>query len=188
MQKFVLENITIKHYFQEATLKQQLTDLKHQLDLERKLCTELKRLMVATISEDLQEKVVALTMDKISLAHRVEEFSAKILSEDEQIEQLQIDRDLWRCKFLAQSIRTDELSFRMKELMGMLRDAQRIVRDICGNNSNVSDEVRRFATLDLYAFFGRSPCEQRNRRLCPNYSNVTISCCRNCSGREIYLL
>uniref|UniRef100_A0A1I7WY77 NAM-associated domain-containing protein n=1 Tax=Heterorhabditis bacteriophora TaxID=37862 RepID=A0A1I7WY77_HETBA len=42
---------------------------------KRKLNRELKRLMVATISDELQGQVQALTEDKIRLAHRVEEYS-----------------------------------------------------------------------------------------------------------------
>ncbi|VDM84312.1 unnamed protein product [Strongylus vulgaris] len=105
--------------------------------------------MVATISDELQGQVQALTEDKIRLAHRVQEFSEKVshlffnhilngkdaetlklTHEDEQVDQLKIDRDVWKCKFLAQSIRTDELTYRAEVLIGMLREAQRIVRNI----------------------------------------------------------
>ncbi|KAJ1363528.1 hypothetical protein KIN20_023414 [Parelaphostrongylus tenuis] len=156
--------------------------------MERKLSAELKRLMIATISDDLQGQVEALTEDKISLASRVQEYSEKLISENEQIEQLRIDRDVWKCKFLAQSIRTDELTFRMEVLFGMLRDAQRIVKDMCSADLSTSIEAEYFANLDLHAFLARSPCEKRIRRKGPNYSNVTISCCPKCSGREIHLL
>ncbi|KAE9420254.1 hypothetical protein Angca_009513, partial [Angiostrongylus cantonensis] len=172
----------------EVALEKQLAELKFELDMERKLTAELKRLMIATISDDLQGQVEALTEDKISLASRVEKYSEKLIFESEQIEQLQIDRDVWRCKFLAQSIHTDELTFRMEVLIGMLRDAQRIVRDICSATSITNTEAQYFANLDLHKFLTRSPCEKRIRRKGPNYSNVTISCCPKCSGREIHLL
>ncbi|KHJ87523.1 hypothetical protein OESDEN_12701 [Oesophagostomum dentatum] len=114
---------------QVLELKKQIDEVKSQLELERKLNAELKRLMVATISDELQGQVQALTEDKIRLAHRVQEFSEKLCHEDEQLDQLKIDRDVWKCKFLAQSIRTDELSYRAEVLIGMLREAQRIVKN-----------------------------------------------------------
>ncbi|KAL6728523.1 hypothetical protein Aduo_010289 [Ancylostoma duodenale] len=173
---------------QVLALKKQLSDLKSELELERKLNVELKRLMVATISDELQGQVQALTEDKIRLAHRVQEFSEKLTVEDEQVDQLRIDRDVWKCKFLAQSIRTDELTYRSEVLIGMLRDAQRIVRSVCDSNPTTNADAKYFANLDLQSLIHRSPCEERLRKKGPNYENVTISCCRNCSGREIQLL
>ncbi|KAK6047215.1 hypothetical protein COOONC_15280 [Cooperia oncophora] len=114
----------------EMLLEKELAEVKSELDIERKLNAELKRLMVATISDELQGQVEALTEDKIRLAHRVEEYVERLTHEDEQVDQLLIDRDVWKCKFLAQSIRTDELNFRSEFLLGMLRDAQRIVREM----------------------------------------------------------
>ncbi|VDO21618.1 unnamed protein product [Haemonchus placei] len=114
----------------EIYLEKQLVELKSELEIERKLNSELKRLMVATISDELQGQVEALTEDKIRLAHRVEEYTERLLHEDEQVDQLLIDRDVWKCKFLAQSIRTDELNIRLEFLLGMLRDAQRVVREM----------------------------------------------------------
>ncbi|PIO70767.1 hypothetical protein TELCIR_07372 [Teladorsagia circumcincta] len=126
----------------EISLEKQLAEMKSELDIERKLNAELKRLMVATISDELQGQVEALTEDKIRLAHRVEEYTernfhfsyntciVKLIHEDEQVDQLLIDRDVWKCKFLAQSIRTDELNIRTEFLLGMLRDAQRIVKEM----------------------------------------------------------
>ncbi|VDP08336.1 unnamed protein product [Heligmosomoides polygyrus] len=160
----------------EICLEKQLAEMKSELDLERKLNAELKRLMVATISDELQGQVEALTEDKIRLAHRVEEYSERLIQEDEQVDQLLIDRDVWKCKFLAQSIRTDELTFRSDFLLGISEAA------------NVSKDARYFADLDLSTFFVRSPCDERVRRKAPNFENVTVSCCRKCSGREIQLL
>lgn len=59
-------------------MEKQLAEMKSELDLERKLNAELKRLMVATISDELQGQVEALTEDKIRLAHRVEEYSERV--------------------------------------------------------------------------------------------------------------
>uniref|UniRef100_A0A0K0D6R3 AAA_9 domain-containing protein n=1 Tax=Angiostrongylus cantonensis TaxID=6313 RepID=A0A0K0D6R3_ANGCA len=64
---------------QEVALGKQLAELKFELDMERKLTAELKRLMIATISDDLQGQVEALTEDKISLASRVEKYSEKVI-------------------------------------------------------------------------------------------------------------
>ncbi|KAK6740712.1 hypothetical protein RB195_008890 [Necator americanus] len=129
-------------------LKKQLDEVKSELELERKLNVELKRLMVATISDELQGQVQALTEDKIRLAHRVQEFSEKLVSENELVDQLRIDRDVWKCKFLAQSIRTDELTYRSEVLVGMLRDAQRIVRSACYHPVTMAVDV--IAVVLLY--------------------------------------
>lgn len=186
--KTLVKAETLVRSDKELLLERELNEKKSELQLERRLNAELKRLMVATISDELQTQVEALTEDKIRLAHRVEEYTEKLMREDEQVDQLLIERDIWKCKFLAQSIRTDELTLRAELLLGMLRDAQRIVQDLCDGSENVNREAKYFAELNLATFFARSPCEERVRRKAPNYSNVTISCCRKCSGREIHLL
>ena len=64
--------------FQEAELEEELRKTREELEVERKLNQELKKLMVASMAEELQGQVEALTEDKIRLAHRVEEYAEKV--------------------------------------------------------------------------------------------------------------
>ncbi|CAO4369073.1 unnamed protein product [Caenorhabditis nigoni] len=168
----------------ETELEKELETLRKELNIEQKMNSELKRLMIATLSDELQGQVEALTEDKVRLAYRVDEYMGKLMVEDEESDRLRIDRDVWKCKFLAQSIRCDELTSKNEYLLKTLVGVQEAVK----TKNVTSDEIRDFVQLDLQPLFHRSPCEERVRPITAKYSNLTISCCRNCTGRDIQLL
>ncbi|CAP28701.2 Protein CBG09088 [Caenorhabditis briggsae] len=168
----------------ETELEKELETLRKELNLEQKMNSELKRLMIATLSDELQGQVEALTEDKVRLAYRVDEYMGKLMVEDEESDRLRIDRDVWKCKFLAQSIRCDELTSKNEYLLKTLVGVQEAVK----TKNVTSEEIRDFVQLDLQPLFHRSPCEERVRPITAKYSNLTISCCRNCTGRDIQLL
>lgn len=62
----------------EAELERELDLLRKELNIEQKMNSELKRLMIATLSDELQGQVEALTEDKVRLAHRVDEYMGKV--------------------------------------------------------------------------------------------------------------
>ncbi|CAI2348139.1 unnamed protein product [Caenorhabditis sp. 36 PRJEB53466] len=168
----------------ETELERELELMRTELSLEQKVNSELKRLMIATLNDELQGQVEALTEDKVRLAHRVDEYMGKLMVEDEESDRLRIDRDVWKCKFLAQSIRCNELASKNEYLLKTLVGVQQAVK----TKNVTSEEIRHFVQLDLHSFFHRSPCEERVRPIAAKYSNLTISCCKNCTGREIQLL
>ncbi|CAB3401337.1 unnamed protein product [Caenorhabditis bovis] len=179
-----LKNPSVKLTRNEEILNEELKKLTDELRIEQKINEELKRLMIATLNEELQGQVEALTEDKIRLAHRVDEYMGKLVNEDEQLDQVRIDRDIWKCKFLAQSIRCDELTAKNEFILKILLKAQEIVRQKHPDDPDAKDLLN----LDLKQFFARSPCEEIVRRNPARYTNLTISCCKNCSGKEIQLL
>ncbi|CAB3401338.1 unnamed protein product [Caenorhabditis bovis] len=156
-----LKNPSVKLTRNEEILNEELKKLTDELRIEQKINEELKRLMIATLNEELQ-----------------------LVNEDEQLDQVRIDRDIWKCKFLAQSIRCDELTAKNEFILKILLKAQEIVRQKHPDDPDAKDLLN----LDLKQFFARSPCEEIVRRNPARYTNLTISCCKNCSGKEIQLL
>lgn len=181
-QRMSLEPINTSE--REMEMEKELDLLRKELNIEQKMNSELKRLMIATLSDELQGQVEALTEDKVRLAYRVDEYMGKLMVEDEESDRLRIDRDVWKCKFLAQSIRCDELTLKNEYLLKTLVGVQQAVK----TKNVTSEEVRDFVQLDLQPLFHRSPCEERVRPISAKYTNLTISCCRNCTGRDIQLL
>lgn len=62
---------------------------------------ELKKLLVASIGEDMEARVHFLTEDKVKLADDIRKYVEKIAVDFEQKEKLAIEADIWRSKFLA---------------------------------------------------------------------------------------
>ncbi|VDD92432.1 unnamed protein product, partial [Enterobius vermicularis] len=126
----------------------------------RQLTTELKKLLVASMGDDLTCHIQALSEDKVRMA-------SKMNTED-----LQIMSDIWRCKFLAMSVRADELSA-LEELMVAIQSLP---------------ATQSVLSIDITKFCERTPCDEKICRPGPVTSNITVSCCRNCSSHEIKLL
>ena len=71
--------------------------LSHLADMNR----ELKRLLMASIGNDLQEQVQQIVQDKVQLAHDLDASVTKITEYHEELDELVVECDVWRSKFLA---------------------------------------------------------------------------------------
>ena len=63
--------------------------------------TEVKRLLVASVGEDIEAKVDYLTQDKARLSADIRQYASKISRDFEEKEQLSVESNLWKSKFLA---------------------------------------------------------------------------------------
>lgn len=71
-----------------------------------KVNDELKKLLVATMGDDLEIKMESLTRDKVKLAGDIVRYTAELTDEKEQLERMSIHSDMWRSKFLASRFTT----------------------------------------------------------------------------------
>lgn len=83
------------------SVKQEKAALEKQLKIQTQVNNDLKKLLVASVGEDMQAKVQYLTEDKIKLAHDIVHYSQKMLEDSEHLEKLSIQCDVWRSKYLA---------------------------------------------------------------------------------------
>uniref|UniRef100_A0A914WSB6 Golgin-45 n=1 Tax=Plectus sambesii TaxID=2011161 RepID=A0A914WSB6_9BILA len=110
------------------------TELWNELELQRKVNDELKRLLVATMGEDLQSHVDSLSQDKVRLAKHIDIYSNQLSVDQEKAEDLAISGDVWRSKYLASSMMVDELIAARVALLRHLQNGQRAVRDLLDEN------------------------------------------------------
>jgi len=92
------------------TLESKLADCQKQLRIQTQVNHEVKKLLVASVGEDIQAKVDYLTQDKARLAADIRQYSNKICKDFEEKEKLSVESDLWKSKFLACSVIVDELA------------------------------------------------------------------------------
>lgn len=109
-------------------------EVLNELEVQRKVNEELKRLLVATMGEDLQSHVDSLSQDKVRLAKHIDSYSTRLSVDHEKAEDLAISGDVWRSKYLASSMMVDELIAARVALLHHLRDAQHAVRDLLDEN------------------------------------------------------
>ncbi|MFH4975354.1 hypothetical protein AB6A40_002063 [Gnathostoma spinigerum] len=181
----------------EKCVQSEIEKLKDELQVEREVSAELKRLLVASMGDDVVCHLQSLSEDKVRLAHTLESFGAQLTSDRNRADDLQITSDMWKCKFLAMSIRADEILTQKAQLLSHLRNMQTTLGDIVaevssGSYSVLSSELRERAmaliNMDLSELCGRTPCDEKFHKPDPLTANITVSCCRNCSGNEIKLI
>uniref|UniRef100_A0A0N5ANN0 Golgin-45 n=1 Tax=Syphacia muris TaxID=451379 RepID=A0A0N5ANN0_9BILA len=138
------------------------------LQAERKLSAELKKLLVASMGDDLTCHIQSLSEDKVRLASKMDNH--------DRAEDLQIMSEMWRCKFLAMSVRADELTAQLEHL------------PLDAIQYNILSNAKVLLSVDISQFCERTPCDEKIYRPHPVTSNITVSCCKNCAAHEIKLL
>lgn len=63
--------------------------------------SDLKKLLVASVGDDLHWKMDALVRTKTELATTIGGYTEKMRQDYEQLDQLHIQADMWRSKFMA---------------------------------------------------------------------------------------
>merc|ERR1719350_942291 len=111
----------------EETQKK-LEDSEKQLKIQIQVNSEVKKLLVASVGEDIEAKVDYLTQDKARLAADIRQYSSKISKDFEEKEKLSVESDLWKSKFLASSVIVDELARWKGTLMQRNEDCDHYIR------------------------------------------------------------
>ncbi|XP_046335273.2 golgin-45-like [Haliotis rufescens] len=91
-------------------LRQENKHLKQDLDVQHKVNTELKKLLIASVGEDLERRVERLARDKAELSMEVGGYTRKVTEDYENLDKVSIQADMWRTKFLASRVMIDELA------------------------------------------------------------------------------
>lgn len=171
--------------------------LRHELEAERQLTGELKKLLVASMGDDLTCHIQALSEDKVRLASKMNTIAAQSNVDHDRAEDLEIMSDIWRCKFLAMSVRADELVAQRERLLAQLKNEHQALANLVNAvqtlpSGHIPETVLSDAwsvlSVDISSFCERTPCDERVYRPDPVTSNITVSCCKNCASHEIKLL
>lgn len=99
------ENAALKNQ-----LDTQIASLTKQLDVQLQVNTELKKLLVASVGDDLHFTMEHLVRDKAQLSKELGHFSKKRSEDYEHLDKISIQADMWRSKFLASRLMIDELA------------------------------------------------------------------------------
>nr|XP_023691051.1 golgin-45 [Paramormyrops kingsleyae]XP_023691062.1 golgin-45 [Paramormyrops kingsleyae] len=104
--------------------------LSNQLRVQTEVNRELKKLLVASVGDDLQYHFERLAREKNQLVLENEALGRSLAHTAEQLERMSIQCDVWRSKFLASRVMADELTNARATLQRQARQAQSAIQDL----------------------------------------------------------
>ncbi|KAM4860663.1 golgin-45 isoform 2-T3 [Thomomys bottae] len=125
----------------ERRLLQDKEGLSNQLRVQTEVNRELKKLLVASVGDDLQYHFERLAREKNQLILENEALSRNTAQLSEQLERMSIQCDVWRSKFLASRVMADELTNSRAVLQRQNRDAQSAIQDLLSEREQFRQEM-----------------------------------------------
>nr|CAJ82660.1 basic leucine zipper nuclear factor 1 (JEM-1) [Xenopus tropicalis] len=125
----------------ERRLLQDKEGLANQLKVQTEVNRELKKLLVASVGDDLQYHFERMAREKNQLILENEVLGKNTAQLSEQLERMSIQCDVWRSKFLASRVMADELTNMRTNLQRQNRDAQSALQDLLSERERLRHEM-----------------------------------------------
>ncbi|XP_063068896.1 golgin-45 [Engraulis encrasicolus] len=125
----------------ERRLLQDREGLSNQLRVQTEVNRELKKLLVASVGDDLQYHFERLSREKNQLLLENEVLGRNLTHTAEQLERMSIQCDVWRSKFLASRVMAEELNSSRAALQRQTREAQGAIQDLLNEREEFSQEM-----------------------------------------------
>lgn len=126
----------------ERRLLQDKEGLSNQLRVQTEVNRELKKLLVASVGDDLEYHFERLAREKNQLILENEALGQNTAQLAEQLERMSIQCDVWRSKFLASRVMADELTNSRAVLQRQNREAQSAIQDLLSEREQFRQEMR----------------------------------------------
>ncbi|NXE45759.1 GO45 protein, partial [Casuarius casuarius] len=136
-----LKNTVEKLKNSEKRLLQDKEGLSNQLRVQTEVNRELKKLLVASVGDDLQYHFERMAREKNQLILENEVLGRNMSQLSEQLERMSIQCDVWRSKFLASRVMADELTNTRAVLQRQTRDAQSAIQDLLNERDQFRQEM-----------------------------------------------
>ncbi|NXG31440.1 GO45 protein, partial [Dromaius novaehollandiae] len=136
-----LKNTVEKLKNSEKRLLQDKEGLSNQLRVQTEVNRELKKLLVASVGDDLQYHFERMAREKNQLILENEVLGRNMSQLSEQLERMSIQCDVWRSKFLASRVMADELTNTRAVLQRQTRDAQSTIQDLLNERDQFRQEM-----------------------------------------------
>ncbi|XP_077516295.1 golgin-45 [Amblyomma americanum] len=174
--------------------RQRSHDLQEQLSVQVEVNRELKKLLVASLGEDMEARVHFLSEDKAQLAADIRTYAHRLSQGREELDRLAIHADVWRSKFLAASLLVDELASCKARLTHQCDDFQEALQWMASEHqqleANLTATCRLLAKLQEQLAAAASPGEPAGQaepcdvlQLSAQAQRTARSCCHQAVPR-----
>ena len=151
-------------------LEEQIKGLYEQLEMQTQVNSELKKLLVASIGDEIQYKIERLVNDKQRFEYELTNNSKRLAKLSEELEQISIQCDLWRTKFIASKALNDEMSMWKSFLLLLQQENNHLIRNILTENEENNHKLN-----EIYynlALLNKSEDEKCNQVFLPKNNLV----------------
>ena len=118
-----------------------LVSLQSQLKVQTDINRELKRLLVASVGSDLEHRLQQMAQERAELSRDLDFSLQQVMSNSEELDQVVIECDIWRSKFIASRVMLDELASWKAELSLELRESHRALKHILKEREDICREL-----------------------------------------------
>ena len=143
-----------------------ISELESQLQTQREVNRELKRLLVASVGRDLELRLQQIVQEKAELSQDLSLSLQQVFSNHEELDQVAIECDIWRSKFIASRVMIDELASWKAELSVQLRESHKAVQYMLHEREDIAQ-----ALLESRAHLQRALGELERLKLRASTSN-----------------
>jgi len=146
----------------------EVRSLKEQLEVQSKVNADLKKLLVASIGDDLHYKVDALVRTKVQLANEIGDYTRKLVEDYEDLDKITIQADLWHSKYQACRVLTEQLTAEKERLVYMCSQSQGALQAILNERQIINDMLRHLnkSLQWLHGTFAPTPAAVQARNPC----------------------
>jgi len=124
-----------------SKLRENLINSEKQLKIQTKVNAEVKKLLVASVGEDIEARVDYLTQDKARLAADVIEYNNRIATDWEKQEALGVQSDVWRSKFLASTLIVEEITKNKQIYQQRAEDLEHLGRRLLSERNTIRSGI-----------------------------------------------
>jgi hypothetical protein len=137
-----------QYEFRIGYLEEQMRGLYEQLQIQTQVNVELKKLLIASIGgEELQYKLECLVKDKQRLEIELSNFNKHTETLNEDIEQLKIQCDLWRSKYLAIKVMCNETRLWKQFLFLLNEQNEKCMKNVLEDNETINFKLNEALKL-----------------------------------------
>lgn len=161
-----------------------LSELETQLRMQTDINRELKRLLVASVGSNLELRLQQMAKEKVELSEDLNLSLQQMLSHHEELDQVSIECDIWRSKFIASRVMIDELASWKAELSLQLRESRKALQHLMLEREEMRRELQECNTHLQKALLELETriCTLSSHRTLSNSTNVaTVSPVQYCS-------
>ncbi len=130
--------------------------LRKQIEVNR----ELKRLLVASVGNDLQLRLEQMVREKAELSHNLDASMQQLAESCEELDRVSIECDVWRTKYLASRVMIDELASWKAELSLHFRESLRALQCLMAERREVTKELLK-CHAQISAGLGTATCRHK---------------------------